>query len=65
MLEFHASLPVSLFNAHRYSKIKSLRLVGAGGRCIIARDVVVFRVDSLEDEAIGQAIVFSDWEVVA
>jgi hypothetical protein len=46
----------------KYVVVPRLRLMAASGRALVARDALVFRVDSLEDEPIGQAVVFSKWQ---
>lgn len=47
----------------RHTVLPSLRMMGLAGRPFTARDVAVFRLDSLEGDAIGQVIVFSDWQL--
>lgn len=47
----------------RHTLLPSLRMMGQQGRPFTARDVAVFRLDSLEGDAIGQVIVFSDWQL--
>ena len=46
----------------KYAVVPRLRLMSATGRALVARAVLVFRVDSLEDEPIGQAVLFSKWQ---
>lgn len=41
-----------------------VRLVGARGRRVLARDVLIFRVDSIDGDMVGQAILFKDWQVL-
>ena len=41
--------------------LPELRLVDAAGRAVIARDVTLWRVDSLEDTPIGLAVLFKSW----
>lgn len=62
--------PFRLTTNTRFSVLPEVRLAvqqqqpgagtGAGG-AVVARGVTVFRVDSLEGEAIGQAIVIDSW----
>ena len=49
--------------ANRFSTIPSLRLrgPGSGAPAVLARGVTVFRVDSLEGEPIGQAVLVESW----
>ena len=45
----------------RHAIVPRLALTAAGGRRAVARDVAVFRVDSLEDTPVGQAVLIRDW----
>jgi hypothetical protein len=45
----------------RHAVIPRLGLAAAGGRCAVARDVLVVRVDSLEDTPVAQAVIIRDW----
>ncbi|EFJ52579.1 hypothetical protein VOLCADRAFT_86821 [Volvox carteri f. nagariensis] len=49
--------------SERYATIPSLRLrgPGPGAPSVLCSDVTVFRVDSLEEQAIGQAVVARSW----
>ena len=42
----------------KFVVLPELRFVGAGGATMVAKDVLVLRVDSLESDMIGQAIMF-------
>ena len=42
--------------------LPQLQLVDAAGRQLLARDVVLWRVDSLEDTPIGLAVLFKSWQ---
>lgn len=44
--------------------LPELRLVDASGRVLVARDVALWRVDSLEDTPIGLAVLFKSWSYV-
>jgi hypothetical protein len=44
--------------------LPELRLVDATGRVCAARDVTLWRVDSLEDTPIGFAVLFKSWSYV-
>ncbi len=46
----------------KYTVVPKLRMMSSTGRPFVAKDVLVFRVDSLEDEPIGQAVMFSKWQ---
>ena len=46
----------------KYTIVPELKLRGAGGRTVVARNVLLFRVDNLEGEAMGQAIVIREWD---
>jgi hypothetical protein len=45
----------------KYTVVPQLRLRGTGGRAVIAKDVLLFRIDNLEGQLIGQAIVAREW----
>ncbi|KAG1659565.1 hypothetical protein FOA52_011921 [Chlamydomonas sp. UWO 241] len=45
----------------KHTVVPQLRLRGAGGRAVIAKDVLLFRIDNLEGQLIGQAIVAREW----
>lgn len=47
----------------RTAVVPRLALAAAGGRRAVARDVTVFRVDSLEDTPVGQAVLIRDWSL--
>jgi hypothetical protein len=51
-------------NPLHHTTIPRLELRGPGGRRVIAKDVLMWRVDSLEGTPIGQACLFRDWEVL-
>lgn len=44
--------------------LPELRLVDASGRVLVAQDVALWRVDSLEDTPIGFAVLFKSWSYV-
>jgi hypothetical protein len=44
--------------------LPELRLVDSSGRHVVASDVTLWRVDSLEDTPIGFAVMFKSWECV-
>lgn len=46
----------------KFTIVPTLKLRGAGGRTVVARNVLLFRVDNLEGEAMGQAIVVREWD---
>lgn len=41
-----------------------LKLVDSAGRQLVARDVTLWRVDSLEDTPVGLAVLFKSWQYV-
>ncbi|MEW5299849.1 MAG: hypothetical protein WDW36_002823 [Sanguina aurantia] len=45
----------------KFSVVPEMRMTGPGGVPFTAKDVLLFRIDSLEGDAIGQAIVFKTW----
>lgn len=45
----------------RAARVPRLALAAAGGRAAVARDAVVFRVDSLEGTPVGQAVLIREW----
>ncbi len=51
----------------RFSTIPSLRLrgPGPGAPAVLASGVTVFRVDSLEGEPIGQAVLVDSWRALS
>jgi hypothetical protein len=49
----------------KYTVVPKLRLKGIKGNPIEAEDVLLFRVDNLEGERIGQAIMIKQWRHVA
>ncbi len=48
----------------KHSVVPQLRLRGSKGQEVVARDVLIFRLDNLEGELMGQAILFREWEQV-
>lgn len=44
--------------------LPELRLVDSSGRQVVASDVTLLRVDSLEDMPIGFAVLFKSWKYV-
>ena len=46
----------------KHTVVPELRLRGAKGRTVLAKNVAVFRVDNLEGESIGQAILIREWQ---
>lgn len=49
----------------KFAVIPTLRLKGAGGRPLLARNVLVFRVDDFQGDAVAQAIVIRDCQPAA
>lgn len=47
----------------RFATLPALELAVPGGRRVMATNVVVWRVDSLEDTPVGQAVLIRDWQV--
>ncbi|KAI8464162.1 MAG: hypothetical protein J3K34DRAFT_441413 [Monoraphidium minutum] len=45
----------------RFAVVPRLALAAGGGRRAVARDVTVFRVDSLEDTPVAQAVLIRKW----
>lgn len=50
----------------RYTTVKEMRFRSraSSGTVVVAKNVVLFQIDSLEGDAVGTAILFKEWEVV-
>ena len=46
----------------KHTTVAEVRIRGSGGRILCARNVLIFRVDNLEGESMGQAILIRDFE---